>query len=144
MALEKEVYSVKIRLIEDLLGTVPLSRDVYTQHIANKAREQLAKEAKKQVPLASGAEATEAVIAEVLEQEAASVQDMANPDEHRGWTTFHRDAEGPFLYDYHIKGNLCEAARALREWGLVKQLQDKVKRYVFVQPRKIQIGRAHV
>ncbi len=137
--IQKEIYSVHIELIEDLLGTVPLSRDVYSQHIANKKREELTRDARKGMPLASGREATDAVIAEVLDEEVQSVQDMADPDQHRGWTTFHRDAEGPFLYDYHLKGNLCEAARALKEWGVVKQLQDKVKRYVFVAPRKIRL-----
>jgi hypothetical protein len=37
------------------------------------------------------------------------------------------------------KGFLCEAGRTLKESGMVKQIQDKVKRYLFVKPRKIRL-----
>lgn len=52
---------------------------------------------------------------------------------------FHVDEEGPFIYDYMVKGHLCEAARTLKVWGQLKQLQDKFKRYVFVRPRRIHL-----
>lgn len=83
---------------------------------------------------------------------------------------FHVDPkDGPFLFDYAVKGFLKEAARTLREYDpskkdgdeeaddpaaqeddeeedkpkkkakstSIKQLQDKVSRYVFVFPRKV-------
>ena len=52
--------------------------------------------------------------------------------EERGWTGFHKDEQGSFIYNYTLKGFLCEAARTLKEWGVVKQLQDKFKRHCFV------------
>src|SRR5262249_758946 len=45
----------------------------------------------------------------------------------------------PFLYDYAIKGFICESARTMKQFGAIKQLQDKCKRYVFVQPRKVRL-----
>jgi len=139
MSLEIEKYNCRIRFTEDLLGTVPKNPEVYKSHIAAKAREMIVKEAAKGVPLASGKEATDMQVEIAIAEEEESLEDI----EEKGWTGFHTDKEGPFLFDYAIKGFLCEAARALREWGEgeknVKQLQDKVKRYVFVFPRKIRL-----
>ncbi len=59
--------------------------------------------------------------------------------EEKGWTGFCSDGDGPFLFDYVLKGYLSEAARTLKEADGVKQLQDKFKRYVFVRPRYVRL-----
>lgn len=95
-------YKVKIELTENLLGTVPKNKDVYAKYVATKSPN--------------------------AEEEVATVQEV----EDRGWTGFHADEKGPFLYDYAIKGFLCEAARTIKQFGATKQLQDKFKRFSFV------------
>jgi hypothetical protein len=110
--MEHKNYLVKIELIEDLLGTVPKDKEVYATYIATKA------------PAPANGE-----------EETATVQEV----EERGWTGFHHDDEGPFLYDYVVKGFLSESASAMKTWGQLKQLKDKFKRYVFVFPRRVRL-----
>ncbi len=105
-------YEVEIELVEDMLGTVPKNKDVYKTFIASQA-----------------------VDAGLAEEEIATVQSL----EEKGWTGFHKDDEGHFLYDYAVKGFLCESARTMKNYGAMKQLQDKFKRYVFVTPRRIRL-----
>src|SRR5581483_2984458 len=104
------VYKVKLKFTEDLLGTVPKNKEIYKAFIATKAASR-----------------------EDAEEEVATVAEI----EEKGWTGFHTDEKGPFLYDYSVKGFLCEAARTLKQHGALKQLMDKFKRYTFVTPRKI-------
>lgn len=111
MMLEKQ-FEVEVELIEPLLGTVPKNKDVYAKFIASKAAD-----------------------LELAAEEIATVKELEN----RGWTGFHEDEDGPFLYNYSVKGFLCEAARTLKQFGLLKQLQDKFTRYVFVFPRRIRL-----
>lgn len=106
-----EKYKCKIRLLEPMLGTCPKQKDIYKKFIAAKVSE------------AQG------------EEEAESIQES----EDKGWTSYHKDDAGYFLFDYALKGFLCESARTLKQWGAMKQLQDKFKRYVFVTPRKIRL-----
>jgi hypothetical protein len=153
MTLPIKRYAVKIKLVEDLLGTVPKNKEVYATFIAQKGRELIEKQAaKKGVPLASGAMpeghpqpegqqpvAPPADLDKHLGEEVESIEEV----EERGWTGFHTDAEGPFLFDYAVKGYLCEAARTLGPSGKalrgVRQVMDKVKRYCFVKPRRVRL-----
>lgn len=133
--LEVTKYDVTIRLTEDMLGTVPLNRNVYSDYIASKGREMLEKAEKQKIPMASGEEVDNDKINAALTEEVQTIEEV----EARGHTGFHKDSEGAFVYDYWIKGFLCEAARTIREIGELKQLQDKFKRYVFVRPRRIRL-----
>lgn len=151
-------WDVRVRLCEPLLGTVP-KVDVYTQHIQRKQREALEKMERDSVPLASGQAVTPARTEAVLTEEANSVPPSL---EKTGWTTFHKDDLGCFLYDYHIKGLLQEAARVLGQWPPrggeaeeeeaeeekpkkkgagqpIKMLADRVKKHVFLWPRRIRL-----
>jgi len=111
--MDTKEYKVTLTLMEDLLGTIPKNREVYKTYIASKAAD-----------------------LGLAEEEVATVPQL----EEKGWTGFHEDKDGkPFLYNYTIKGFLCEAARTVK-FGALKQLQDKFKRHVFVSPRKIHIG----
>lgn len=132
-------FDVHVKLLEQMLGTVPKNKEVYASHIANKGREQLLKNAGKGLKNASGEELTPETTEVMLQEEVETIQEV----EERGWTGFHTDEQGPFVFDYFVKGTLCEAARTIakqieKEHGL-KQLQDKVKRFLFVSPRRIRL-----
>ena len=110
--IESTTYEVELETTERMLGTIPHNQSVYATFIASKAAD-----------------------LELAEEEVATVQNL----EAKGWTGFHKDEEGFFLYNYSLKGFMKEAARTLKTFGLVKQLQDKFTRYVFVTPRKIRL-----
>ena len=103
---------IQLKLKEDLLGTIPKNKDVYATFIASKCADK-----------------------GLAEEEVATVQSI----EERGWTGFHQDEEGFFIYDYAIKGFLCEAARTIKTFGTLKQLQDKFKRYAFIRERRVRL-----
>lgn len=123
--------AITIEMTEDMLGTVPKNKSLYTSFIAEKMKDLTAKD----LPLASGALATEEAVAAQIQEEIETVEHL----EDKGWTGFHRDKDGVFIYDYMFKGFLCESARTCKEYGLLKQLQDKFKRHVFVNPRRLRL-----
>jgi hypothetical protein len=132
------IYKVTLELTEDILGTVPKNREVYAAHIATKDRELIEKKAKMGIPLCDGTEPTSLAISSRISEEVETIEEI----EEKGWTGFHTTSEGDaFLFDYALKGFLCESARTHKEIGNVKQLQDKFKRYVFVFPRRIILGK---
>lgn len=111
-SMEATKYDITIKLQEHLLGTVPKNPEVYKTFVATKAAD-----------------------LGLAEEEVATVESL----EEKGWTGFHKDEEGHFIYNYLIKGFLCESARTLKTFGPLKQLQDKFKRYAFVTPRRIRL-----
>ncbi len=141
--LDVTTYAVVLRLEEDLLGTCPKAKAVYSDFIAAKAAAHLERERKRAEKegddprFSDGKPATDNVLAERVAEEVDTIPEL----EDKGWTGFHEDNDGPFLFDYALKGFLCEAARTLKERGTVKQLQDKFKRYVFVKPRRVRLPR---
>jgi len=140
MSLNITKFEVELCLLEDLLGTVPKNQKVFSSYLLTKAREAVAKDRSKGIPLASGEANTEESAEEVLAVEPETIGEV----EERGWTTFHQDDTGPFLFDYAVKGFLKESARTMKTYKVgkteVKQLQDKISRYCFVTPRKIYLG----
>lgn len=108
--MEKQVIKVRATLTESMLGTVPKSKDVYAKYIATKA------------PVMDPAE-------------VLTVQET----EEKGWTGFHQDEKGIFVYDYFIRGFLKSAAQAMREQVAVKNYKSKIDQYVFVMPRKVYV-----
>ena len=74
-----------------------------------------------------------------LKEEVETVEQT----EEKGWTGFHKDENGLFLFDYLIKGFLKSGMEVSMEMGAV----DKVVAYkkwidlvVFVWPRRIYLG----
>jgi hypothetical protein len=132
---------VRIRLIEDLLGTVPLNPDVYEAHIISKIRKELAKPS---IP-----DNVRKELEQRLEIGGAEEKETVPESEEKGHTGFHRDDQGLFLYDYLLRGFLKAAAGALKDkenrgkknkvipWAH-KQLIDEL---VFVSPRRIHLGK---
>lgn len=104
-----EKYKVSIELQEPVLGTVPKNKEVYASYIATRAQK-----------LENGAE------------EIATVQEV----EEKGWTGFHQDETGIFVYDYYIRGFLKNAANVLKEQTGIKNSRSKIDNLVFVFPRR--------
>lgn len=113
-------WNVELVFTTDLLGGSPKNKEVYAAFIGSKI-------AKRQNPIDGGFEA-----------EVQTVQEV----EEKGWTGFHSDEQGIFLYDYQIKGFLKEAANTLKEGLKEKNLRSKVDSYVFVEQRKIRVNRS--
>jgi len=125
------------------LGTVTMDPEVYKTYIESKKPK------------------------EIEEDEAATVEKM----EQKGWTGFHSDEEGLFIYDYMIKGFLKNAGNVLKDLVAgdgalaaydddeakeaskaakkqskkkspgIKALRSKIDNYVFVTPRRIHLGK---
>ena len=136
-------YSVRIRikLIEDLLGTVPLNPEVYAAHIVTKTRKEIAKaslspELKKQYE-------------ERLDKGGVEEKETVPEAEEKGHTGFHQDDDGLFLYDYLIRGFLKAAASAIKDKvnrGKTKKIipwahKAMVDELIFVSPRRIHLGK---
>lgn len=113
-------YSVVLTFIEPILGAVPKDPDVYATFVAGKA----------------------ALADHELAEELASVEKV----EEKGWTGFHRLADGtPFLMNYVIKGFFKDACGALRraedtKSAKLKAYKKEIDGLVFVRPRQIPIN----
>ncbi len=114
-----KTYNVTIVFTEQVLGTVPKDREIYATFVQTKAAE---------------------LSPESAAEELETVQDV----EERGWTGFHQDENGPFLYDYAVKGFFKDAAGMLRRVKSTKSA--KITAYkkiidglVFVSPRRIHL-----
>lgn len=105
-------YTLTVTFTEPLLGTVPKDPEVYKTFIESKKPD-------------------------LEEDESATVEKA----EERSWTGFHRDELGLFLYDYQVKGYLKEAAAMVKQPGRRASLRPTVERYVFVEPRRIYLGK---
>lgn len=114
-----KTIKLKITLTEPMLGTVPMDKEIYATYIATK------KEKAGEPALAS----------EELSDEVDSIL------ENKGWTGFHSDDKGLFIYDYMLRGFLKYAGNLMKKEIGVKQLADKISKYVFVFPRKIYLGK---
>ena len=113
-------WHVKCTFIEPLLGTVSKNKAVYATYIASLAEKAV----------------TESGEPPDIEDEIASVTER----EESGWTGFHEDPDGAYLYDYQVKGFLKEAGNVLKDIVKVKNLRSKIDSYTFVRPRKIRLA----
>jgi len=109
---------VTIRLTEKLLGTAPRNKNVYGKYIAAKKLE---------------------MDDDMFHEETQTIEEV----EDKGWTGFHKDENGLFLFDYLIKGFLKSGFEVSMEMCAI----DKVVAYkkwidllVFVWPRRIYLG----
>lgn len=102
---------VRIRLLTPMLGTVPKDKAVYSTYIAGKDPERA--------------------------EEVDSVEEI----EEKGWTGFHKDESGLFVFDYFIKGFIKNAGNVLKEEVKIKNLRSKLSDFLFVFPRKVSLGK---
>lgn len=107
-------YQIEIKLLTDMLGTVPKDKTIYETYIESKKP------------------------TNILETESETVEEV----EKSGWTGFHKNNDGElFVYDYFIKGFLKCAGNILVNQLGIKQLKSKINSFVFVFPRKILLGK---
>jgi len=114
---EPKKYGVELEFTEDLLASSPCDPNVYKEFIAAKARE-----------AADGNEEIETL-------------DVKQREEN-GWSVFHADEGGLFLFDYHIKGFLKEACASVignKAQGGIGTYKGKIDRLLFISPRRIYI-----
>lgn len=104
---------VKIKLLTEMLGTVTKDPEVYKTYIESKKPE-----------------------TQNGEDEYLTIDKI----EEKGWTGFHRDENGLFIYEYMIKGFLKAAGNVLKEELKIKALRSKLDDFVFIQPRRIYMG----
>jgi hypothetical protein len=113
-----ETKKFTIKLTSPMLGTVPKNKDVYKSYIAGKAKD---------------------LTDDIIDQEIETIEEV----EEKGWTGFHSDENGLFLYDYMIRGFLKSATETLIANKAIKKIVAYKKWYdrlVFVSPRKIYLG----
>jgi hypothetical protein len=107
-----ETRNIKIRLLTEMLGTVTKDPEVYKTYIESKKPDN------------------------IDEEEYLTVEKI----EEKGWTGFHKDETGLFIYEYMIKGFLKNAGNVLKDVIKVKALRSKIDNYLFIAPRRIYLG----
>jgi hypothetical protein len=112
--MQTQTINVEIELVTEMLGTVPKNKEVYASYIESKR------------PAESGDG----------EAEVDTVEEI----EEKGWTGFHSNGCGLFVYDYFIKGFLKNAANVLKDDMKMTAFRSKVNDYLFVEPRMIPLG----
>lgn len=106
-------YGISICLTEPLLASSPADPEVYKRFI----EERKGKDQK-----AAGEEV------ETLPAEQKEVS---------GWSVFHRDEKGLFLFDYKLRGFMKAAAEAVTGKTGLSAYKSKIDKWVFVFPRRI-------
>jgi hypothetical protein len=107
-------FDISIELTEPMLGTVPKSKEIYEKFIESKKP------------------------TSIEDVEVVSVEEL----EEKGWTGFHKDDNGLFIYDYMVKGFIKYAGNVLKDELGIKNLKAKLTDYIFVFPRRIYLGKA--
>lgn len=105
-----ESRNFKIRFMTEMLGTVAKDEAVFKNYIESKKPE-----------------------SKNGEDESLTIDKM----EEKGWTGFHHDEGGLFIYEYMIKGFLKQAGNVLKDILKIKALRSKIDDFVFISPRKI-------
>ena len=122
--LEGEQYHVRLTFQERLLGTMPRDPSILSTYLQSKAHPPLSDERRQE-----------------------EVDTLPGTEEETRGTGFPFDDRGLFLWDYHLRGYLKEAARVLRlsvpgrrkaEVALTDRLLEQ---YVYVFPRRLHLMR---
>jgi hypothetical protein len=112
-------YNVNITLTEPMLATSPANPSVYTEFIASKKQGESPSDELSTLP--------------------------ADKRELTGWSVFHKDDKGLFIFDYHLRGFLKEAAAAVvdkdKDKG-VPAVRSKIDKWLFVFPRRLYLYNA--
>ncbi len=108
--MEKKIFIIE--LLTEMLGTVTKDPEVYRTYIESKKPES------------------------IDEKEYLTVEKV----EEKGWTGFHKDENGLFIFDYLCKGFLKHAGNVLKDSLKIKALRSKIDDYVFISPRRIYLG----
>jgi len=126
-----EVATVTVTFTEPLLGTVPKDPEIWSTYVRDRAIAAVAKQP-----------GSETKIAEIVE-EVDTVPEAAPVDEEtRGWTSFHSDGDGPFVYNYFIQGHLRDSAATLAKNLGIQALRSKLEKAVLIRPRRLHLAMA--
>lgn len=109
----EETKGITIELTNKMLGTVPKNVDIYTDFVATKTVEK-----------------------ELAQEEIGTVEEI----EEKGWTGFHKDEKGLFIYSYMLKGFLKSAIEVAMECQQIKKIvayKKWVDKLVFIEPRRL-------
>jgi hypothetical protein len=101
------MINVTLKTTTELLGTIPKNPEIYKQYIETKR------------PDGGSDDVT-------IEQR-----------EDAGWTGFHSDEKGIFLFEYMFKGFLKHWGNVLKDKLDVTALRSKIDDIVFISPRKV-------
>lgn len=96
-----------IQFTTEILGTIPKSKEIYQDYIETKRPDG----------------GSDEVDIETIEE--------------KGWTGFHSDEHGLFVFEYVIKGFLKHWGNELKDVLKVKALRSKIDNIVFISPRRI-------
>jgi len=127
--MEKESKKVTLRLITEELGTVPKNPDIFTEHMTAKITESNNPD-----------EITDTEITKKIEEETATVPVDEESIGEKGWTGFHMDEHGIFIYSHMIKGYLKASIETCMENGAIPKIvayKKWVDRLIFPAERKI-------
>ena len=120
-------FDFEAELTEDFLGTVPKDKEIYTSFVASKIEKLEGTDEEKKKILT--AEEIETVEEELLE---------------KGWTGFHRDDSGIFIYNYMILGNIKNNISLLNNNGSITKVTSYKKACdtcLKIYPRRIRFKR---
>jgi hypothetical protein len=117
---------VKLTLLEQMLGTIPKDKEVYSSFIVTKMREDLEHGV---------------ITQEQFDEKGKEELETIDEKEEKGWTGFHTDKLGLFIYDYMIRGFLKNSGLVLKDQASVKNAKSKIDKYVFVFPRQLRLLR---
>lgn len=120
-------YHAKLNFTESVLGSAACDPEVYKRFIADGL-------AKREIALAAVAAAAGGEVATPAEELATLPPEIA---EEKGWTVFHRDSNGLFIYDYNIRGFLKSALDAVTPKTTLPAGKSKIDKWVFVFPRRL-------
>jgi len=110
--IELQRRKFQIKLVSEMLGTVTKDPEVYKTYIESKKPES------------------------ITEEEYLTVSKI----EEKGWTGFHNDDQGLFVYDYLIKGFLKNSGNIQKDTLKIKALRSKLDDICFIFPRRIYLG----
>jgi hypothetical protein len=107
------IYHLNIKFTEPMLASSPADPAVYGQFIQARAREDAAEKG------------------DEVETLPASERELT------GWSVFHSDEKGLFVFDYKVRGFLKEAASSVSGKAELPAFKSKIDKWLFVQPRRI-------
>ncbi len=120
-----ETKVVTIELLTEELGTVPKNPDIFTEHMTAKVHE-------------SKEEQSLADIDKKIKEEVATLPEAVNDE--KGWTGFHEDEKGIFIFSHMIKGYLKSSIETCMENGYISKIvayKKWVDRLIFLSERRL-------
>ena len=120
-----ETRVVTIELLTEELGTVPHSPDIFTEHMTAKVHD-------------SKEDQSPADIDKKIEEEISTLPEEV--DTEKGWTGFHADEKGIFIFSHMIKGYLKSGIETCMENGYIPKIvayKKWVDRLIFLTERRI-------